>query len=128
MDAQDVADQQRLVRLARRGDDLLRRVERFRERLFAEHMRARGERFERHRRVMFGVGVDRDRVGLERFERFGQAVKARNAGERLVEIGSRRGVAGAEAHELEAVDRLIGARVAHAHRAEPDDEDALGPA
>jgi hypothetical protein len=90
-------------------------------------MRARGERFERHRRVMFGVGVDRDGVGLERFERLGQVVKARDTSELLVEIAARRGVAGAQAHELEAVDRLIGACVAHPHGAEANDEDALGP-
>ena len=76
--------------------------------------------------MMFCVGVDGDRVGFERFKRFCQAVKARNAGERLVEIAARRGVAGTQADELEALDRLIGARVAHAHRAEADDEDALG--
>jgi hypothetical protein len=57
-------------------------------------------------------------------KRFGEAVKARNAGKCRVEIGSRRGVAGAQADELEAVDRLIRARVAHTHRAEADDEDA----
>ena len=45
----------------------------------------------------------------------------------LVEIGARRGVAGAKPDELEALDRLIGARVAHSHRAEANDEhvDAL---
>jgi hypothetical protein len=73
---------------------------------------------------MFSIGVDRDRVWLERLKRFRQAVKARNAGKRLVEVAARRGVAGAEAREIEAVDRLIGAGVAHAHRAEPDDQDA----
>ena len=76
--------------------------------------------------MMFGVSVDRDRVGFERFKRLRQAVKARKAGERPVEIGSRRGVARAQAQKLEAVDRLIGARMAHAHRAEADDEHALG--
>ena len=89
-------------------------------------MRARRERLQRHRRVVLGIGVDRDRVGLERLEGFRQAVEARNAGEGRVEIGSRGGVAGAQAHEVEAVDGLIGARMAHAHRAEPDDEHALG--
>ncbi len=88
MDAQDVADEQRSLRMARRGDHLFRRFERVRERFLAEHMRARGERFERHRRVMFGIGVDRDRVGLERLKGLRQAIEARNAGERLVEIGS----------------------------------------
>ena len=58
-------------------------------------MRARSERLERHRRMMFGVSVDRDRVGFERFKRLRQAVKARDAGKRLVEIGSRRRLAGA---------------------------------
>ena len=48
-----------------------------------------------------------------------------DAPNRRVEIGSRRGVAGAQADELEAVDRLIGAGVAHAHGAEPDDQYAL---
>ena len=67
MDAQDIADEQNLVRLPRRRDDALGGFERVRERLFAEHMRARRERLERHRRVMFGVGANGDRVGLERF-------------------------------------------------------------
>ena len=74
---------------------------------------------------MLGIGADRDRVGLERAKRFGQAFVARQAGEFLVEIMPARGVAGAQAHELETVDRAIGAGVAHPHRAEPDDENAL---
>ena len=43
----------------------------------------------------------------------------------MVEIVAARGVAGAEAHKVETVDRLIGARMAQPHRAEPDDENAL---
>ena len=80
MDAQDVADEQLLAAFARRRDDLFGRFERVGERLLAEDMRARGERLERHRRVMLGIGGDRDGVGLERGERFGQAFEPRNAG------------------------------------------------
>ena len=125
MDAQDIADEQRLVRLAGGGDDRLGRVEIVGERLLAKHMRAGRERLERHRRVMLGIGRDRDRVGLQRRERLVETLEARQAREFLVEILSRGGVAGAQAHELEAVDRLIGAGVAQAHRAEADDKDAL---
>ena len=77
---------------------------------------------------MFGISADGDRVGFEGGERFGQALIARQAGEFLFEIVAARGVAGAEAHEVEAVDRLIGARMAQPHRAEPDDENALARA
>ena len=74
---------------------------------------------------MLRIGGDRDRVGLQRAKRFGQAFVARQAGEFLVEVMPARGVAGAEAHEVETVDRPIGAGVAQPHRAEPDDENAL---
>jgi hypothetical protein len=75
--------------------------------------------------VVLGIGADGDGVRLERLERFCQALVTRQAGEFLVKIFADRGLVGAEAHELEAVGRAIGARVAHAHRAESDDEDAL---
>ncbi len=38
-------------------------------------MRARGERLKRHRRMMFGIGADRDRVGLQRLQRLAEASK-----------------------------------------------------
>ena len=75
--------------------------------------------------MMLGIGADGDRVGLEGGERFGQAFVTRQAGEFLVEIMPGRGVAGAEAYEVEAFDRPIGAGVAQPHGAKPDDENAL---
>ena len=55
-------------------------------------------------------------------------LESRQAGELPVEVLSHSGVAGAEAHELEAVDRPVGARMADPHRAEADDKDPLAPA
>ena len=88
MHAQDVADQQRLARLARRRDDALGRFERIGERLLAEHVRARGERLERHRGVMLGVGADGDGVGMGRGETLVERLEARHAGEFGLEVGA----------------------------------------
>src|SRR5215469_10703859 len=100
MDAQDIADEQRLVRFARRGDDALGGLQRVGERLLAEYMRARLKRFDRRRRVLLGIDANRDGVGFESMKRFGQALEPGQAGELALEIMARPGVAGAKAHEL----------------------------
>jgi hypothetical protein len=125
MHPQDIADQQRLVGRARRFNDALGGFQGVGERLLTEDVRARFKRLERHWRVMLGVGADRDRVGFERRQRFGQALEARQAWELDLQIMAPSGIAGAQADELETVDRPIGARVAQSHRAEPYDENAL---
>ena len=95
VDAQDVADEQRLPRRLRRRDDGLGRSQRVGERLFAENVRAGLERLEGHRRVVLGIGGDRDRIRLQRFKRLAELVEAGDAGEVPVEVLARGGVAGA---------------------------------
>ena len=125
MDAQDVADQQRALGRARRRDDFLGRRERVGERLLAKDVRARFQRLQRHRRVEFGIGGDRDRIGLQRGKRGGKILEARNAGKFGVEIAARGGFMRAQADEIEALDRLVGARVARPHRSQAHCEHAL---
>ena len=122
MHAQDVADQQRLARLARRRNDAFGRLERIGERLLAEHVRACGERLERHRGVVLGVGADGDGVGTGRGEGFVERLEARRAGKLRLKVGSLRRVAGAQPDEFELVDRFVGPRVAGPHRAEANHE------
>jgi len=59
-----------------------------------------------------------DRVRLERLQRFGQELEAGQAGELGVQIMALGGVARAKSDKLEAVDALVGSRVARPHRAE----------
>ena len=72
--------------------------------------------------MMLGIGADRHRVRLQRFEPLAEPLEPRHEGEFLLEIMAGGGVAGAKPDELETVDRPVGARVARPHRAEPDDE------
>ena len=64
MDAQDIADEQNLVRRSRGRDDPFGGFERVGERLLAEQSVLGRERLERHRRVVLGIGANGDASGL----------------------------------------------------------------
>ena len=106
------------------GDDPLRVGDRFGDRLLEEHVRARLHRLDRVLGVGVRHGVDRDDVRLQRAQRVVERGEPAGAGERLGH-GARADPAGAQAGDLEAVDARVGERVAHAHVAEADDENAF---
>ena len=124
MDAEDVAEDELAVRGAGLGDDGLGVLDRGGDRLFHEDMAAGIHRPQRVGGVGVGIGVDRDRVGAGlaqgRFEVVEDGVALERRRELLAAASDR---AAHQAHDLEAVQLVIGERMALAHVADADDQD-----
>src|SRR5581483_2713924 len=124
MMAEDVADDDLLLQALRRRDDALGIGDRLGERLLDEDMRPRLHRLHRIVGMGVGPGIDRDHVGFDRGERVLEAGELRSRGEDRREL-TPVDVALAEPGDLESVDPRVGERMAHAHVAEPDHQNAI---
>ncbi len=125
MVAQDIANHE-LASGARGGlDHALGVGDGFGEGFLDEHVRPRLHRGDREAGVRVGQRVDRHDIGLRGGER---GVECREAGG-ILEVGRQRqpaDAARAQPRDRESRDLRIRRGMAAAHRAEADDEDALG--
>ena len=124
MDTQDVADDELLVGVARRGDDAFCVLHRLGDRLFHEDVRARLEGADGVVGMRVGPGVDRDDIGLQRLERLVIVRKARHVRPACRQVGALGDAPGAEPGEFEPLDLVVGAGVRSPHIADANDQHA----
>src|SRR4030081_3729279 len=99
MDAQNIADQERLRSRAGSADDAPRRLQCVGQRLLAENMRAGGKSLQGHDGVMLGIGTNRPRVGTQGRERLVEPFETRQTGKLDFEVVALRRARGTEADE-----------------------------
>src|ERR1700678_3515032 len=87
-------------------------------------MRARRESLQHELGMALRIGADRDRIGLQLTQSLVEILEFRDVRKLRRDIRPFRDAARAEAGEFEPRDASIGARMAQAHGAEADDEDA----
>ena len=124
MDAQNIADQQRLSGRACRADDAPSGLQRVGQRLLAENMRACRESLQGHDGVMLRISANRDGVGTQGRERLVEPFETRQTGKLGFEVVALCGARGAKADQFELLDRPVGASVAGSHGAEASHENA----
>jgi len=86
MDAQNIADQQRLSGRARSADDAPGGLQRVGQRLLTENVCACRESLQGHDGVMLGIGANRDGVGTQGRERLVEPFETRQTGKLGVEV------------------------------------------
>ena len=120
VDTEDIADHQLFIGGFRHVDNLLRIGDVCRQRLLGKNMAARIERLAAEIRMGVGVGVDRDDVRLGFGQGLAEIGELGISAEFLRQLLAVMNAGAAQADEFEAVNLMIGQRMAPSHIADAE--------